>query len=298
MIHDMTNTQKGVRIKILPTLKASVLLAAKHYRIGLILMWVPFVLLCVLSFIDIYSDQYHDIIYDIFGHHEHIIITDYINLIMDSLITAPFMIALYRLYILSEENYSTWHYKRGLYEQKTVLKINWYCKFGKRELMVAVLSIMIGLIFLAAHSIHTAIKMNSIVDFTNPSFTDYTIIKYMIRFLEDIVYAAIILIWPAIAVSKTFKFSSIPSLIKAIKGNIFRVYIIHMIIYSPLLVLGYLSAWTFQPINALSGISIDILYDAETVIYLLLYFACYAVNIAFISLIYKDMKNTGHLSHE
>ena len=106
----------------------------------------------------------------------------------------------------------------------------------------------------------------------------------------DLIFAALILIWPTIAIADKFRVSQIPSLVKAVKGNIIRIYIIGFIIYLPFFAFNFSSTFLPYMTGNLDELYQNIVFDIHYFFSNIIYFSCICVDVAFISLIYKDMK--------
>ncbi len=284
---------KSYKIAILPTLKASCKLATENLKAIFLLCWLPLSLLILLNFLD-----YHFFVIDetlkFFQISEYY---KYAYILTDALIIVPLAVGIYRYYILNEFALCKFEYKRGIIEPKTVFKIFWYFKFYKREFFFFVPCVLIAFLFLLIQKT-TTYALLEILNFDNGLNKTHSYIfaatRYFILFIEGIVLASTILVWAYLAISDKPKIRKIPNLIKMIKGNIFRVYLIRFIIYLPVHGINYIfiNAQWIAPKLWDNYIIFELSNAFETIIY----FACLCVDIAFISLIYKGL--TERIDHE
>ncbi|MGH1456403.1 MAG: hypothetical protein ACRBDI_06450 [Alphaproteobacteria bacterium] len=278
--------KKSYKIAIIPTIKASLNLAFENKKTVFLLGWIT--LLFLLCF-DVLN-RYFSIVYTI---SEFIKLSDtdrYITIIIETLIIVPFIVGLYRFYILNENNLQEFKYQRGITEQRIIFRIFWYFKFHKREIFFFIPYVFIAILFLFLHESVTDIlieMLNFDSGLTKTNSYIYTLAHYFITFIDDLVFASMILVWVYLAVSNKPRIQKTPDLIKMIKGNIFRVYLVGLIIYLPVYSIGILLIiihW-IAPSNQMNALFFEFFYALETTIY----FTCVCVEIAFISLIYQGL---------
>lgn len=282
--------KKSYKIAIVPTIQASLNLVLENKKTVFLLGWLSLLLLLCFDVLN----RHFSIVYTIsefiaFSDNENF--SRYLTIIIETLIIVPFIIGLYRLYILSENNLREFKYQRGIVEQKTVFKIFWYFKFYKRELLFFIPCALLPIIFLVIQNTATNMWLESldpVFDITKTNAYIHFFIQYFISFLEALVFSVTILIWAYIAVSEKIDIKEFSKLIRLIKGNIFRIFLIGLIIYLPVYTVGLIPifAYWIVPHNFLESVFFIRVIDTVQTI---LWFICLSIDIAFISLIYKGL---------
>lgn len=298
-VNDQMQSQKAYRIKILPALKQSFALIFEKKKEIFILGWLPFALYTIFGILDgHFPSVLNYIVEPIASMHKSIsygILYDFSYYLVDLILSTAFLIALYRLFILDEKNqYYTWNYKRGIYEQKTVLSVPWYYRLGKKELQLIVIYLLLGIIFDALRQLNMSTLIYSVKSagrFEIDTFDRYIYYSkyYSIWLIEGLFFASLIFISPAIAITKDFKFSSIGALFQKVRGNIIRIFIIGQLIYLPMFLAGKLNEVILYFSFPLQSTTQQIISDVYLIFSNLVFYICMAVDCAFISLIYKAL---------
>ena len=224
---------------------------------------------------------------------------EYLWFIFEIFITSIFMVALYRFFILGEKpDIKYIEYKKGIPELKTVFKLPYYFRFGRWEFVFALFSSLLGVFFLLAEDGFRIYWLNVLVsDFGHSEFL-YTGVVYFIRFLEFLVYTVLVLVFPFLALHDSYAFKNISEMVKAVKGNIFRILIIVSLIYLPYdgfnsaINLVYVYAFKMGLLSDSSPFREDILFHVGWIRYyasLGVYYVCVLADIIFLSIIYKRL---------
>ncbi len=301
-VNDQMQNEKAYRIKILPALKQSFALVFEKKKEIFILGWLPFVLYTVFGILDGHFPSVLDYIVEpLASVHKSVsygILYDFSYYLVDLILSTAFLIALYRLFILDEEKqYYTWNYKRGIYEQKTVLSVPWYYHLGKKELQLIVIYLLLGIFFVALRQLNISTLVHNVENdgrfgvFELNPYDHYTYLSkyYGIWLIEGLAFASLIFISPAIAVTKNFKFSSIGALFRKVQGNIIRIFIIGQIIFLPMFLAGKLNEVILYFSFTLQSTTQQIISDVYLIFSNLVFYICMAVDCAFISLVYKEL---------
>ena len=297
-----------IKVKIWPMVKESYAQVNRTRAIWSPVVWLPLALIFVW-----YS------IFWFFPEFRLFISTDLLNagggadffdywFVFETFMTSVFMVALYRFFILDEKpDIKYIEYKKGIPELKTVFKLPYYFRFGRWEFVFALFSSLLGVFFLLLQDVFRLYWLNNLAadglsgwiqaDLTHSAFL-YTGIVYFLQFLELLVYTVLVLVFPFLALHDSYAFKNISEMVKAVKGNIFRILIIVSLIYLPYdgfnsaINLVYVYAFKMGLLSDSSPFREDILFHVGWIRYyasLGVYYVCVLADIIFLSIIYKRL---------
>lgn len=275
----MSDGKIGFRVRIIPTVMEGLRLTYVNCKTVLFVCWVPFVLLTLFGWL-----HYWDAAVDFFS--PTLLMGKMTPTIVDGLLTSPIIIALYRVYLLREQGYFVWHYKRGIMQPKTVYSLPWFFTFKRREVLSFLLFIFIAFFSFFLGWVNRWWAIQSATPYGEiENFSFFMFNGYLIIFIEHILFVVVTFVWPMIALSNTYNLQSFTSSLKYIKGNIIRLYIMTQITYAPLLILIYLEPILYYfPYNIYGDIANEAYYILKDIIY----FLCLCVHTAWISALYKE----------
>lgn len=293
---DGEHKKAAYRVRIIPALKQSWDLFYKNKKQIFFLGWLPFVLFSLYGLLDNHFLVTEKIITFLEPKSFTVLFSfswDLVYMTVDLLISTGFVVAIYRYLLINDhEQRYIWVYKRGIYGERTIFKLPWHFKLGEKELKLIVIFFVVSLVFIILKAAPTSIII-SLSDHQRglSTFETYTIVStaYALWFIKSLAFAALAFLWPAISTKDEFRFSKITNLIKSIKGNIFRVFIIVQLIYAPLFILDQLYGLSLSYTDHLSDNSKIILDDTYLIISNMVFYICLTIDCTFISLIYKNL---------
>jgi len=229
-----------------------------------------------------------------------------------------FITAMYRFLLLDEEPKVKWLYtkvklqiesptpkikwlsmKIRLQMDKTKLKIPFYFRFGKRELIYFIISFYIFFVFMIIEDMLELFYMQNAFERgiryieEDKYYSLYMGVLSLVKGLFYLVYAKIIFMWPYLVCGHLFPEGSstkedIALLLKATKGNVLRILIIGLVIYGPYRLLSHSGFYLEQFGIGDSQNKYSLYYAIEDQILLLMYYFCLMVDVVFTSSIYKN----------
>ncbi len=296
----MIETKQAFRIKIFPTIKKSIQLAFENRKILFLYCWLPFVAYLIYLNLSYFYPRFsnnftlpiQNILYNL-GQ------LNLYTLFIDAIITFAFIIPLYRYLILNKTELKTWIYKRGIETPKVIFRLFWSFKLSKKEAIAIMLFTFILAFFAGLDYFFKDLIMEKALEKLSENMPydgllkSLYVIKYTIILISGLLLASLILIWPTIALTDRFNLSKILASIKKVDGNIFRIYIVLTLIFLPYIIFNYSGNFIPLLLNNLDQIYIDIILVILNTTSTFLYFTCLCVEVAFISLIYKKINDTG-----
>lgn len=280
-------------MKIIAAVKKSYALFSSNKNQVLICSWIAFTLLLTFDLLMYYTNEPLITLTTFLPVSPLVNINNYLYLIVDGLITAPMTVALYRYFILSEKNYSKIKIREGVAREKKPLAIFWYFKFTKKEVFIFLFYILISSIFLLLRDVNmlSRVNDNSLQQIGTLGYS-YLPLHYALYFLEHITFAAIILIWPMIAVKERFALKEIPKSILKVQGNVLRICFVFLILSSPVYMFYYSGELMLYITDNITPELKDVINVLYITLYVAIYFVCLSLQIAFASLVFKEIK--GH----
>jgi hypothetical protein len=243
--------------------------------------------------------------------------------LVDFLLSAVFIAAIYRFLILDEEPGIKWLYVkedtperrkskiRWLYKEvglqtrqtaeteKARLKIPFYFRFGRREFIFFLLSFYIFCVFLIIQDLVELVYLQNAFDrgiryvAEDRYYYFYVAFLTFLKGLFLLVYAKIIFMWPFLICEEHFvKHNSIGEdftlLFAATRGNVFKILIVGLIIYAPYRLLCY-SPFLMEQLGITDYQDrFSFYYAIEDQFLLFLYYFCLMADVVFISSIYRN----------
>lgn len=280
-------------IKIIAAVKKSYALCSSNKNQVLICSWIAFTLFLTFDLLMYFTNEPLITLTRLLPVSPLVNINNYLYLIVDGLITAPMTVALFRYFILSEKNYATIKISEGTAYEKKPRAIFWYFKFTKKEVCIFLFYILICSIFVLLRDVNMILRVgdNPLQQIGTLGYS-YLPLHYALYFLEHITFAAIILIWPVIAVKEKFTLKEIPKSILKVQGNVLRICAVFLILSSPVYMFYYSGELMLYITDNITPELRDMINVLYITLYIATYFMCLSLQIAFASLVFKEIK--GH----
>lgn len=236
------------------------------------------------------------------------IIIDILVIACESLLFAMLAYGIFRFFIDSRDESSSFEYKRGITVPKTVFTLKWFFKITKQIWLIfagfMIINMLLYLIRYAEPIIAMHVMEAPLANSNSDALRHIGHMRmafYFFLFLaEEILYAALILIWPAIALSH-INGKKISHYIKAVKGNILRLAMISIIIFAPVYIINWGSTALFyilmliydtKPIPHLVSSNI---FNTTTILSDFAYLISFIIYCVFTGLLYKTLKDGGKI---
>jgi hypothetical protein len=231
----------------------------------------------------------------------------YLETIGECLLAATVSVALFRLLILEEPPLFRFiGIKKGdVMEDKVVANVPVFVSYGWKQFRYAMLDSLISIAFAfswdlllyclivneARHLLHSPQPFSI---HPQPSKIFVILCGFLLRWVKEtievLIYTPFILAFPYLATSEKISSVSVRKLVKAMKGNYLRIWIIAYLIFLPYHLLKHIQEWTI-PFFAQMGIK-----HIEYVVYLnfhtLFFFTCNFAWIIFAANTYKNFAPT------
>lgn len=224
--------------------------------------------------------------------------------IIPELLFAPALVATFRMFVLGQSPvFKTFSLRRDP-GRAPWLNIPFYFKYGRAELVYALLNI--GLLWLHRGSNHlfgqwwiqrykdSGEPFDAMFDAMNDPLRYY---PYLLIFLVTLLSAALILWWPYIATQAEYSLQKLRVLARATRGNVFRIFLVITLIYTPAAAFNQLWPWASYIFGmySLSNEGVDALWSITSVVLgqvsRLITISCMIVDVAFAALLWNSSLN-------
>lgn len=274
----------ALRIAIFNGLRDSILLVKQHLRMLLLLFWFP-VLVEFLWLIALRLDWVLYVPERVAGFFY----------IVPEIILAPAFVAAYRLFVTGQAPVFRKCELRRDPGRDPWLTIKFYFRYGRVECLYALLNIVV-LCFHREMSSTIGVTLvrqayESGLTFDElPFYHPLHSYVYMLSLSIAVVTSALILWWPYIATAAKVEGKNLLLLVKAMWGNIFRVFLVTLLIFLPILIFDQIWPWV-SFLDAHFGWEDGPLYMIGSELSRLVLLVSMVVDVAFASLLWKSALN-------
>ena len=305
----MMQIKPAFKVTILPMIKSTLKLTRENMSTVIKLSWLVMLFYMIKGPLDYYLMYSSDMMQwvDSVSGNTYLgrPLIQLFFMIYDGLLLSILSYGLLSLFITDKDIGQKYEYKRGIKNPKTVLTLRWFISLAKPVWVILGVSMIVGVFFFLCEQalFYTMLKyMETKMQFADYDFTKLAYVKYgfekLIFIAEELTYAAMLLIWPAIILGK-FKFSKIMEYIKPLKGNIIRLAIIGILIFMPTYLInggynGILTIYAYMDKEIPLWATGD-LYQVMISFMDAAYFISFIVYSAFIGLFYKTLKDGGKI---
>jgi hypothetical protein len=238
---------------------------------------------------------------DYFTFHIHFDYYNFLFNVVETVLYSIFFIAILRYLLLGEAAvFKTYNVKKGgLYEDKIIFRLPIYFKFGRRELLYAIILLVLSFPFrfvwdFLLYCIGHVIAVNYAHGFHhNPGLSLlYWFLKYWVKdFSSGVYFGLFTMFGPYIAVKNRFSSQDFLQLVKAMLGNILRIGVISFFIYLPHhLMKDVQDIIAFDLGLSKHPTAYAIEYELYVNLHSILYFMCSVVSLIFAVNVYRNFQ--------
>lgn len=274
------------RLTILPNVREAYQEIHRKRRDLFLIFWLPVFLLVLLRIV---LWQFPEV----FSYLPNRAERELLQAIKYGILAIPLIAAL-RLFILSETPHFREVTLRRNPDHAPWLKFKFYMRWGRRETYYAALTVSVVLLTDLLRGIYPSwriakMKAENTVSMDLPWYDPLYYYVYIVWILSALLSSVFILWQPYIAVALKFEWHKLMDLLKAVQGNVLRIFIVTALILTPYFIINYLSGFALAGLYLLMGVaSHDVLFEiglifsqlAQFIFYIcLVAYAAFAANI-------------------
>ena len=290
----------AVRILIWPSVNEVYTQFFQRFKAFVPIIWLPFALLLLWDgFFWFFPDLWWEVAHSNFADFIHGFFYKVGMSVFEIFMVSVIFVALLRWLVLEEKpDTRELSYQKGIPDLRTVFRLPYYFQFGRNEFLYALLVLGLTIFSLALVEIvnishfYFGYKPSGIYD-DRMLFYLYAFLFRAAQFLGHLIFFVFILAFVNVAVTGSYNFFAC---INKIRGNIFRILIIDLLIFAPYYFfdvtyyvgVNLLTEW--PQIQGLINFSAGrILYDLHHFMSFILYYCCLLAYAIFMSLVYKQI---------